>query len=445
MADTESLTRQHQQAQAQIRAQAIRDFTLLWPIWKGDEKSFTELVAASIILVRAYRQISAAAAAAFYEAFRGAAAAAGVPATVLSAEIPDAQIATSLYVTGRDALRKALDAGQSPDNARATTFVRSSGAVSRHVVDAGRQTILDSVAADEQALGWARVTDGDPCYFCLTLASRGAVYKSEQSADFKAHDHCGCTAMPVFKGTEIPDLQRWREIYNRAQNEGESSGLLQPGENSSKARLNAVRQFLAATAEDQRTQEVHNMADDQESTDEQEHENENENEQQEREDGGEQKTFSPDYVKKLRDEAAKHRREKQELADRLKAIDDKDKSEAQKLEERATAAEQRAAAAESSALRLEVALDKAPEGMATAQVKKLAKRLTGSTQEELEADAEELFATFAPNDDGDDGQGPPRSPKEHLRSGAGTSSEDDDDDEMDPDKLAELVPRRFKL
>ena len=241
-----ALTHQHQAAQAQIRAQAIRDFALLWPIWKADEQSFTELVSASIILVRAYRQISAAAAAAFYEAFRGAAEAAGVPATVLAPTLPDTQIATSLYVTGRDALRKALASGQSPSEARATTLVRASGAISRHVVDAGRQTILDSVAADEHAVGWARVTDGNPCYFCLTLASRGAVYKSEQTADFKAHDHCGCTAMPVFKGTTIPDLQRWRQTYNEAQNQGEASGLLMPGENSSKARLNAVRQLLAA-------------------------------------------------------------------------------------------------------------------------------------------------------------------------------------------------------
>jgi hypothetical protein len=54
--------------------------------------------------------------------------------------------------------------------------------------------------------------------------------------------------MPVFKGTEIPDLARWRQIYNQAQNDAEASGLLNPGENSSKARLNAVRQFLAAPA-----------------------------------------------------------------------------------------------------------------------------------------------------------------------------------------------------
>lgn len=248
MADTSQLTERYRQAQLQIRAQALRDFSRLWPIWKGDDNSFQELVTAALALVRVYRNISAAAAAAYYEAFRQAAQAAGVPATVLSSSIPDGTVATSLYVTGRDALRKALASGQSPEAARATTFVRASGAVTRHIIDGGRQTILDSVAADKEAIGWARVTDGDPCYFCLTLASRGAVYKSEQSASFEAHDHCACIAMPVYDGTEIPGLDKWKQIYNDAQNHGESSGSLQPGENSSAARLRAVRQYLTAHA-----------------------------------------------------------------------------------------------------------------------------------------------------------------------------------------------------
>lgn len=149
------------------------------------------------------------------------------------------------------------------------------------------------------------------------------------------------------------------------------------------------------------------------------------------------KTFSAEYVQKLRDEAAKHRREKQELAGRLKAYDDASKSDLEKLEERATTAEQRAAAAETSGLQLEVALDKAPEGMSIAQVRKLAKRLTGSNKEELEADAEELFAEFAPS-----GQEPTgdRRPRERLRPGAAPGTEPE---ETDPAKLAAMVPRRI--
>lgn len=152
---------------------------------------------------------------------------------------------------------------------------------------------------------------------------------------------------------------------------------------------------------------------------------------------GEPKTYDESYVKKLRDEAARHRREKQELSGRLQAIDDASKSDLQKLEERATTAEQRAQAAESSGLQLEVALDKAPEGMPIAQVRKLAKRLTGSTKEELEADAADLFADYAPT-----GQEPGTGgrPRERLRPGAAPGSEPE---ETDPAKLAAMVPRRI--
>ena len=179
---------------------------------------------------------------------------------------------------------------------------------------------------------------------------------------------------------------------------------------------------------------------------EQEKENENENK-----DAGAAKPpwgddFDPERawrtITNLRQESAEAKKARQELAERLQAIDDAKKSDLEKLEEKATTAEQRAAAAEASSLRLEVALDNAPEGMSIAQVRKLSKRLSGNTKEELEADAEELFSEFAPA--GDDGQRPPRRPQERLRSGAAPGSSQEDDD-LDPDKLAELVPRRYKL
>jgi hypothetical protein len=50
--------------------------------------------------------------------------------------------------------------------------------------------------------------------------------------------------MPVYKGTEIPSLQRWRDIYNSAQDAAEADETLMPGENSSGARLRAVRRYL---------------------------------------------------------------------------------------------------------------------------------------------------------------------------------------------------------
>lgn len=81
----------------------------------------------------------------------------------------------------------------------------------------------------------------------------------------------------------------------------------------------------------------------------------------------------------------------QSAARKLKELEDAQKSETERLGEQLTAAQQRALEAD----KLDVALEKAPEGMSTQQVRKLARRISGSTREEMEADAADLFAEFA--------------------------------------------------
>lgn len=119
----------------------------------------------------------------------------------------------------------------------------------------------------------------------------------------------------------------------------------------------------------------------------------------------------PEVTRALR----KANKEAETLRLRLKEYEDRDKTEQQRLEERAAAAETRAKDLELRALRLEVASEK---GLSSAQ----AKRLVGGTREELEADADELRATFstpavpaAPRPD----------PSQGARSGAPTSGRDE--------------------
>lgn len=98
----------------------------------------------------------------------------------------------------------------------------------------------------------------------------------------------------------------------------------------------------------------------------------------------------PPEVKRALNKANK---EAETLRLKLKEYEDRDKTELERLTERAEAAERAVAETEVRALRLEVAAEK---GLTPAQ----AKRLVGSTREELEADADELVATFKPaNDD----------------------------------------------
>lgn len=136
--------------------------------------------------------------------------------------------------------------------------------------------------------------------------------------------------------------------------------------------------------------------------------------------------------KALEAERKRAREAEKQLADmqtKLKELEDKDKSETEKLREQVATLTEQHTAATAAALRAQVAIDK---GLTAAQ----AKRLVGTTKEELVADADELLTTFG---GGSGGTKPPtRQPREALRGG---SDPTETPDNTDPAKLAESVPR----
>lgn len=73
---------------------------------------------------------------------------------------------------------------------------KAQGGFQRVISNAGRDTVTVSSVKDPRARGWQREGDGE-CEFCSMLIGRGAVY-SEATADFQSHDHCQCSAVPVF-------------------------------------------------------------------------------------------------------------------------------------------------------------------------------------------------------------------------------------------------------
>lgn len=117
-----------------------------------------------------------------------------------------------------------------------------------------------------------------------------------------------------------------------------------------------------------------------------------------------------------RQRARDEKKRADELAAKLREIEDRDKSETQRAQAAAAEAAKRAEAAESRLVRLEVAADK---GLTPGQ----AKRLVGTTREELEADADEILAEFSPRESGDDD----RRPRERFRSGAAPDREEEPD------------------
>lgn len=114
---------------------------------------------------------------------------------------------------------------------------------SKMVMDAGRATIIDTVHRDQKAKGWARIPEpahskSGTCAFCALLATRGLVYKSERSADFRAHDGCQCHAEPVFTAYEpSAQVREWQALYASS-----TSSVF------GKAKRTAFRRALAAQA-----------------------------------------------------------------------------------------------------------------------------------------------------------------------------------------------------
>lgn len=110
---------------------------------------------------------------------------------------------------------------------------------------------------------------------------------------------------------------------------------------------------------------------------------------------GEPKTFDAEYVRKLRDEAAKYRTQAKEnsgAAARLAEIEEASKTEAQKLADRATAAEAKVTAFEA---REQIATWKAEVSTETGVP---VAALSGSTLEDLQAHAAILKTLIAPTD-----------------------------------------------
>lgn len=272
------LSEEHRQQQLQIRAAFLQEFFALWPLMDPTrvDETGAPWIRAVMPLITQYRELSAQAAEDYYRDFRLAEA----PTNVLTVPVPpvervsrgttqrrprqgrptgdpppdaptpqarsqgrrgrlrpvrivwddaDEAAANSMATNGPANIKSKTKRGRTAQQAAQEAATQAAGAAGRHVLEGGRRTGLTLIHADDAAIGWIRITDGDPCAFCAMLASRGPDYNSAQSAQFvvnpKAkrplgalyHDNCACTAEAVFdKSQEWPELNRqYRELWNR--------------------------------------------------------------------------------------------------------------------------------------------------------------------------------------------------------------------------------------
>lgn len=231
------LSEAHRLAQARLGAQVVGQLLASWRLLdiRALDQTFPEWLRVIAPLVRFQRGVSSNLAAEYVTAFRVLEGPGPIVAT-LAPPLPEAQLVTSLAVTGPAALKRnmtTMTLAQALERAK----VSSAGAAMRHVLNGGRDTILRTVEHDDAALGWARTTSGTPCSFCAMLASRGPVYKSEQTGDFKAHDHCHCGTEPVYsKDADWPPGARDYQALWQESTRGHSG----------KAALNAFRRAFEA-------------------------------------------------------------------------------------------------------------------------------------------------------------------------------------------------------
>ena len=207
-----ALTEQHRQAQLAIRARFLRELTRLWPMISVDrlDETASLWINAVVDLILAYREQSAGRSLTYYDALRTAEFGEPLSHRALYETLgaPNlGAIRASLLITGPVHVKSLIGKGISAPRATMMALTEVSGAASRHVLNGGRQLLVDATEKDETTSHYARVTGADPCAFCAMLASRGAIYvsrataihttaRAKAGAGHQYHDRCVCTVEP---------------------------------------------------------------------------------------------------------------------------------------------------------------------------------------------------------------------------------------------------------
>lgn len=152
--------------------------------------------------------------------------------SLVEPEFETAAMRSTLLLAGPVRVKALIKSGTRSGSAYSGALTKYSGMMRRQVLSGGRMMIHETTRADKNAVGWRRVTDGDPCTFCAMLASRGPVYGSQRNASaiagsgLRYHGDCGCTAEIVYGEWQPSEPeQRYIEEYDKAAQEAEDAGL----------------------------------------------------------------------------------------------------------------------------------------------------------------------------------------------------------------------------
>lgn len=222
------LTEAHRRAQAELGAQVVALTAALWPLLDPDriEATLDRWLTAIVAIATAQHDASARLGAAYLDVFRGLEAPDAAAFTPALPVLDAPALTTSLVVTGPVAYRAALARNVPRALALERAQTGTTGAAMRHALNGGRDVITEAARTDPAARGWARATSGRACHFCALLAARGPVFRAE-TATFHAHDHCSCTAEPVYRANaQWPTGSRhYQELYQQAKVDARDAGI----------------------------------------------------------------------------------------------------------------------------------------------------------------------------------------------------------------------------
>lgn len=234
------LTEANRLLQLQLASQAAGVGLLLWDQLRADDLdgSTPEWLASNTALTSRYFQQSSNTTGEYIDRYR-AAEAAGNAGPVLLPTFDAALTAQILLVAGPVRVKNFISGGMSGSSALAAAKSGYAGMLRRQVMMGGRETVDLTASQDEQAIGWRRVSDGDPCAFCAMLCSRGPVYRSQASTQGSVlrdsrgggqglhyHAHCGCHAEIVYGSWEPNEQERgYIDAYQKAAREANAAGF----------------------------------------------------------------------------------------------------------------------------------------------------------------------------------------------------------------------------
>lgn len=198
MATAQAL-KEYRSAQSGLSVLAQAQLITFWASLNTDDAVATSAALQLFMpeLINEYGDMAGAVAADFYDSLRADSVAKRSYRAVLSDVVkPDAVKANTRWAV--NPLFGNTDPTQTLDNLNLVT--------DKAVKASGRNTIELNVERDPALARFARVPTGaKTCKFCLMLASRGAIYLSQKTADDAYHGHCDCQAIPVWDDNDLPE------------------------------------------------------------------------------------------------------------------------------------------------------------------------------------------------------------------------------------------------